>query len=140
MTTLAVAQKVIVGTMTSSPGPTSIAASDRCSAAVQELTAIACLVSTYSAHWFSNCFTFGPVVIQPERSVSTTSAMAPSSIRGRAYGRKLVRIGESLWFGSAEDGDDGLGEDAEIEPQALLAQISEVETQLVLHDAVIRRI
>ncbi len=42
MMTLAVEQKVSVGTMTSSPGPIPSAASAMCKAAVHELTAIAC--------------------------------------------------------------------------------------------------
>ena len=61
------------------------------SPAVQELTAMACGAPTYSANAASKRLTFGPIVIQPERSESTTSAISSSPIDGSAYGRKVGR-------------------------------------------------
>ena len=43
----------------------------------------------------SNSFTFGPEVIQPERSTSATPAMVSSSIEGRVKGRKESPATES---------------------------------------------
>src|ERR1039458_3199842 len=95
-TTLAVAQNVSVGTITSSPGPTPSAANDVCSAAVHEFTAIACFTPTYVANSCSKRLTFGPVVIQPDRRLSVTSAISSSPINGRQYGRNELRIKEAF--------------------------------------------
>src|SRR5205807_10215349 len=59
------AMNVNDGTMTSSPGPTSIEASARCKPVVQEVVAMPCFAPTYAATAFSNSATFGPWVTQP---------------------------------------------------------------------------
>src|SRR5262245_41285088 len=85
-----VAVKVYGVVMTSSPGPTSNASRARCRPAVAELTARACAPPPMNeANSFSNRRVFGPVVSQPERKVSTTSAISSSPMSGRANGRKL---------------------------------------------------
>src|SRR5437773_11302925 len=53
------------GTMTSSPRPTPMLASARCSPVVQEVVAMPCFAPTYVATAFSNSATFGPWVTQP---------------------------------------------------------------------------
>ena len=53
----------VYGTViTSSPGPTPRASSDKCSADVHELNATQLSVSQYSANCFSNFFTAGPLM------------------------------------------------------------------------------
>src|SRR5438128_2342780 len=69
--------------------------SARCSPAVAEFSATACAPPKYSAHTCSKRWTFGPVVIQPERSESTTSAISSSSIVGCEKGRNEARRGRS---------------------------------------------
>src|SRR5262249_20576107 len=59
------------------------ASTARCNAAVQELNATACLAFTAAAKSSSKRLTFGPVVSQPERSVSTTSSISASVIIAR---------------------------------------------------------
>src|SRR5437899_6380588 len=89
--------------MTSAPGLTPAASSDKCSAAVQELSASACFAPTAEANSRSNCFVFGPVVSQPERSASVTSRISSSSMSGRANGRNVSRslgAGGALIIGS----------------------------------------
>ena len=86
-TTCAVAQKVNVVVSTTSPGPTPKAANATCNASVQELTPRAPCAPTNSANLLSNCLTFGPVVIQFERRVSTTSEISCSPIAGGEKGR-----------------------------------------------------
>ena len=54
------AMNVNDGTMTSSPGPTSIEASARCKPVVQEVVAMPCLAPTYAATAFSKSATLGP--------------------------------------------------------------------------------
>src|SRR5688572_1129565 len=87
--TLAVAGHVIGVVITSSPGPTPSASSDRCIAAVPEVTARACFAPTYSANRRSSSAAFGPVVSQPERSVSATAAISSSPIAGGWKPRKV---------------------------------------------------
>jgi hypothetical protein len=41
----------------------------------------------YSESFASNALTCGPLVIQPERSTSTTPAMVASSMSGRVNGK-----------------------------------------------------
>ena len=54
----------------------------QCSAAVQEFTPTRGSAPTYAASVCSNCFVRGPVVIQPERSTSSTARSSSSSISG----------------------------------------------------------
>jgi hypothetical protein len=42
----------------------------------------------YSDNMFSNAATFGPVVIQPDRSTSATAAIVASSMVGLEKGKK----------------------------------------------------
>src|SRR5215813_1885255 len=77
-TTSAVAVKVIVGTITSSPSLIPTASSARWRAAVPELTAIEWLHPKYLENSSSNLLTLGPVVSQPERRVSTTDSISAS--------------------------------------------------------------
>src|SRR4029079_17255016 len=85
--TSALAANVHVGTMTSSPGPTPIASSARCSAAVAELTATAFGNPTNAANASSNSLTRGPVVSHPESRTARTASFSRSVIDGRANGR-----------------------------------------------------
>src|SRR6266581_3528630 len=62
--------------ITSSPGPTPRVASAVCSPAVQELSASALGAPRCAANSASKRFVLGPVVIQSERSVSTTSRIS----------------------------------------------------------------
>ena len=80
--TFAVAGQVIGVVITSSPGPTPSATSARCIAAVPEATASTCSASRYSAIRSSSSAARGPVVSQPERSVSATAAISSSPIAG----------------------------------------------------------
>ncbi len=84
------AVKVCVVVITSSPGPMPSASSARCRPAVAEFTAMASSDGSprNSANAVSKRFAFGPVVTQPDFSVSTTSAISSSPISGRANGRK----------------------------------------------------
>ena len=90
--TAAVAVKVIGVVITSSPGPTPTASSARCSAAVHELTAIACLACAQAANSCSNSRTFCPVVSHPERRQVSTPSISSSPINGAANGRNVSRI------------------------------------------------
>ena len=87
--TLAVAGQVTGEVMTSSPGPIESAASETCSAAVQELTAMACFTPRYSQNLPSSRCTFGPVVIQPERSESSTLVLLRLSQGWPSEGQKF---------------------------------------------------
>src|SRR5580765_412157 len=80
--TFAVAGQVIGDVITSSPGPIPRATSARCSAAVPEARASTCSASRYSARRRSSSAARGPVVSQPERSVSATAAISSSPIAG----------------------------------------------------------
>jgi len=84
--------------MTSSSGFKPMASSAKCKAAVHELTATAYFAPTYRENSVSNCFTFGPVVTQPERIASVTSAISVSSVSGRANGKKVERINKSFYL------------------------------------------
>src|SRR5690606_32772020 len=92
-TTLAVAAKVSVGTITSSPGPIPNATSATCSPAVQELSIkeVASGAPTYSPNWRSNALVLGPVVIQSVRKVATTSSISSCPMEGGEYGRNVSR-------------------------------------------------
>src|SRR5690606_31300061 len=79
---------------TSSPCFTPAASSDRCSAAVQELTATACAASAYSANACSKAATRGPVVSHPDSSVATTDAISASPTSGGANGTGGRGIGD----------------------------------------------
>ena len=71
-----------MGTMTSSPGPSPSASRARCSPAVAELTATASTPPPRkSTKARSKRCALGPVVIQPERRLSTTSAISSSPDR-----------------------------------------------------------
>src|SRR5690606_5562551 len=85
-TVLAVAQNVSGVVITSSPGPSPDARSDKWSAAVQEFTATACVAPVYDATARSNAATGGPVVSQPDSRVATTSAISPGPSSGGANG------------------------------------------------------
>src|SRR5215831_19089425 len=91
--TLAVAGKVMGEVMTSSPGPMPRATRPRCMAAVQEVTPRARRASRKRANSCSKRWVLGPVVSQPERRVSTTSASSSGPMLGRWKGRKLGRTG-----------------------------------------------
>src|SRR2546422_3103130 len=80
--TFAVAGQVIVDVITSSPGPMPSATSARCSAAVPEARASTCSASRYSPMRRSSSAARGPVVSQPERSVSATAAISSSPVAG----------------------------------------------------------
>src|SRR5574341_879077 len=95
MTAFAVAQKVIGVVMTSWPGPTPETTMERWSAAVHEFRAIACFAPMYSRNISSKRATRGPVPIQPDRRVATTSAISASSIAGLPKTRNSLRINSS---------------------------------------------
>jgi hypothetical protein len=59
---------------------------------VQELTANADLDWNRLANSFSNSFTRGPLLIQPERSASTTAEISSSSMTGGEKERYSERI------------------------------------------------
>src|SRR3989442_10379548 len=80
--TFAVAGQGIGVGITSSPGPPPSASAERWSAAVPDATASACLAPAYSAKRSSSSAARGPVVSQPERSVSATAAISSSPIAG----------------------------------------------------------
>src|SRR5215218_7187442 len=92
--TFAVAGHVIVLVITSSPGPTPRASSERWSAAVPEATASTCSAPTYSANRCSSSAVLGPVVSQPERSVSETAAISSSPIAGGWKPSMVVRLSD----------------------------------------------
>jgi len=80
--TFAVEAKVTGDVITSSPGPTPTASRPRCSAAVHEFTATQCAAPVYAAKLRSNVLVFGPVVIHPERSASSTARSSSASMLG----------------------------------------------------------
>ena len=104
--TLAVAGHVIGLVITSSPGPTPTASSARWSAAVPEVTASTCSASRYAAMRSSSSAARGPVVSQPERSVSTTAAISSSPIAG-GWKPSLVLRGGSHRPGSVRPAPHG---------------------------------
>ena len=81
------AKNVIAGVMTSSPGPMPHTCSASSSAAVADDTQRTGRPPTNADSAASNALSFGPLVIQPERSTSATSAIVASSSAGRANGR-----------------------------------------------------
>src|SRR5439155_22830428 len=89
--TFAVAGQVIELVTTSSPGPTPSATSERCRAAVPDETASTCLTSRNSRMRASSSAVRGPVVSQPERSVSDTAAISSSVIAGGWNERNVLR-------------------------------------------------
>ena len=92
------AAKVMGVVMTSSPGPIPSVTSAVWRPAVQELSASAPGAPRYAANWPSNRWVRGPVVIQPERSASTTSLISSSPMRGGEKGRNSARwLGEGRW-------------------------------------------
>ena len=72
--------------MTSSPSPISKTRRISSKAAVAEFKHTVRLVWVYSDKRLSNSFVLGPVVIQPERKVSATSAISSSVISGGEKG------------------------------------------------------
>ena len=86
--TLAVATHEIGVVMTSSPAP--IPAMRRAISIVQvpELKVRTGRPPKYSDNCASKAWTFGPLVIQPERNTSPTAAMVASSMVGLENGRK----------------------------------------------------
>ena len=81
------AKNVIAGVITSSPGPMPHTRSASSSAAVADDTQRTWRPPTYSDSAASKALSFGPLVIQPERSTSATLAIVASSRVGRANGR-----------------------------------------------------
>src|SRR6188508_3258392 len=105
-----VAENVRGVVMTSSPGPTPRVARAVCRAAVQELTPRAAGAPTRAANSDSNRWDLGPVVIQPDRRVSTTSEISSSPIDGGEKARKLLRANPGLQkiaFSAAAESDGG---------------------------------
>src|SRR5688572_24956340 len=102
--TLAVAGQVIGVVITSSPGPTPSASTERCNAAVPDERAIACFAPTYSAKRSPSSAALGPVVSQPERRVSATASISSSPIAGGWKESMVFRLGES--FGVDIGGDE----------------------------------
>src|SRR5581483_562367 len=86
-TTLAVAQKVKGEVTTTSPGPMFSASNERCRAAVQELTARACLLPTVRANSCSKRLVRGPVVIQSDSRVAVTSSFSSGPKQGAENGK-----------------------------------------------------
>src|SRR4051794_18322375 len=81
-TTFAVAGHVIGLVITSSPGPTPSATSERWSAAVPDATASTCFAPRYSSNRSSSRAARGPVVSQPERIASAAASTSSSPIAG----------------------------------------------------------
>src|SRR2546425_11043548 len=95
---------------TSSPGRTPRVASAVCSPAVQELSASALGAPRCAAKSASKRFVLGPVVIQSERSVSTTSRISSSPKSGGAKGGNAVlREGAAVAGGAGGPGGGGGG-------------------------------
>src|ERR671925_669041 len=94
--TFAVAGQVIGLVITSSPGPIPSASSERWSAAVPEERATTCRAPRYSANRASSSAVRGPVVSQPERSVSATASTSSSPIAGGWKPRKVARRSAEL--------------------------------------------
>jgi hypothetical protein len=85
-----VEQKVIDEAMTSSSELRLSASRERCSAAVQDPTAIACGAPLYAAKLRSNCATLGPVPIHRLLSAATTAAISSSPIAGAPNTKKRL--------------------------------------------------
>ena len=82
--------------ITSSPSPMPAMRSAISIVQVPELNARTGRPPQYADNAASNSLTFGPDVIQPERSTSTTPAMVASSRVGRVNGRKGCACGFGL--------------------------------------------
>src|SRR5258708_24162222 len=82
----AVAMNERLGHKTSSPGPIPAATIPRCSAVVQDDTAMACLAPTYSAKPRSNSSTRFPWLSHPLRSTCRTASSSSLPTKGRATG------------------------------------------------------
>src|SRR3954469_14764095 len=93
--TFAVAGHVSDVVITSSPGPTPSATSERWSAAVHEETASTCFASRYSRIRASSSAVRGPVVSQPERRVWATASISASVIAGGWNERNSDRFAET---------------------------------------------
>src|SRR5438105_9531504 len=99
--TLTEAAKVIGVVITSSPGPTPRVASAVWSAAVHEFSANAAGARTRPPKSDSKRLTFGPVLIQSERSVSTTSSISSTPKHGGENFRNSLRQATSTTGGGA---------------------------------------
>src|SRR5205085_5931978 len=99
--TFAVAGQVIGLVITSSPGPTPSASSARWSAAVPDESATTCRAPRYAAKRSSSSAVRGPVVSQPERSVSATASTSSSPIAGGWKPRKVARRRAGLVLGGS---------------------------------------
>src|SRR5207247_6393120 len=83
----------VIGVVTTwSPGPMPAVTRAVWRAAVQELSARAPGAPRAAANSVSNRLVFGPVVIQFERSVSTTSSISSAPMRGGEKARNSVRL------------------------------------------------
>jgi hypothetical protein len=70
----------------------SSALSSICIPAVADDKATEWAAPVYSLNFNSNAAVFGPVVIHPDRKVSTTEVIPSSEITGLENGKKLFRI------------------------------------------------
>src|SRR5205823_6858316 len=109
VTTSPVAAKVSVGINTSSPSLRPAASRERCSAAVQELTARACRTPIKRANDSSKHFVLGPVVIHPLSKASVTARIASSPIEGTWKGTDFVTVevvigvaSQDVWLSALE--------------------------------------
>src|SRR4051794_1468668 len=93
--TFAVAGQVSDVVITSSPGPTPRATSERWSAAVHDETASTCFASRYSRMRASSSAVRGPVVSQPDRRVAATASISASEIAGGWNERNSDRFAET---------------------------------------------
>src|SRR5256884_1188966 len=115
------AAKVIGVVMTSSPGPMPRVTRAVCSPAVQELSASAPGAARYAANSVSNRRVLGPVVIQSERSVSTTSSISSCPTSGGAKGRKLARRRRAgAGVGGGADAVTAIAPEARVSGKALM--------------------
>src|SRR5438132_8647837 len=94
--TFAVAGQVIGEVTTSSPGPTPSATRERCNAAVPDASASTCSASRNSVIRRSSSAARGPLVSQPDRRVSVTSAISSSPIAGGWKPSMVCLLDESL--------------------------------------------
>src|SRR6266481_4856864 len=85
--TEAVAVKVSVGTITSSPGPIPHASAARCSPAVAEFTATASTSPPRKvANFVSNSRALGPVVSHPDCNTDMAAVISSSPMAGLKHG------------------------------------------------------
>src|SRR5919198_5722556 len=99
---LAVATKVSDGQMTVSPGPAPSARCARCSAAVQLVTAKACLTPTIAANCRSNSAVTGPMESHFERRTSITARISssPRSMSANGTFQRLTLVCPLVWHSS----------------------------------------